>query len=390
LKQLGVDPATFHCSPNGTFGASERVSFDISRINLRGRDQTVTLQTAYGSLEKQASLVFNDPNFYGHHKLDFSVSGGYFESQDITTYAATSISSSATLTQRFTKADTFLYSFAYRYVYVNPNSLQVSANLIPLLSQPVRVSGPGINWVHDTRNDPLDASHGWYLSAQQFLAWSGLGAQADFNRLDITQSNYFTLNKRSDKRKWIFARSTRLGIEDTYGDPDYRTIPLPERLYAGGATSHRGFSINSAGPRDLQTGYPVGGDGAFINTFELRVPPIALPYVGKNLGFAIFNDMGNVYASGSDIWSGLFRFRQPNRSTCYNISGSNGVCDFNYNSQAIGAGPRYKTPIGPIRVDFSYNLNPTIYPVILSYTGQPPYVGNSGHFNFFFSIGQAF
>jgi outer membrane protein insertion porin family len=60
---------------------------------------------------------------------------------------------------------------------------------------------------------------------------------------------------------------------------------------------------------------------------------------------------------------------------------------------------RYKTPVGPVRLDFSYNMNPTVYPVVsdpallpakLNYSGQPPYVGNSGHFNFFFSIGQAF
>jgi outer membrane protein assembly factor BamA len=59
-------------------------------------------------------------------------------------------------------------------------------------------------------------------------------------------------------------------------------------------------------------------------------------------------------------------------------------------------GLRYHTPIGPIRVDFSYTLNPPIYPVIITYGTQgngqpiPPYVGNAGHFNFFFSIGQAF
>ena len=57
-------------------------------------------------------------------------------------------------------------------------------------------------------------------------------------------------------------------------------IPLPERLYAGGATSHRGFPINSAGPRDPQTGYPVGGAGVFVNTLELRTPPPALRWVG--------------------------------------------------------------------------------------------------------------
>ena len=384
LIQLGQNPATFQCTPNGTFGASERISFDISRINLRGKNQSITLQTAYGSLEKQATMVFDNPQFLGDSRMDFSLSGGYVQSQDITTYSSSSISGSATFTSRPTRSNTLIYSFAYRYISLS--NLQISANLIPLLSQPARVSGPGITWVHDTRDNPLNPQRGWYLSAQQFLAWSGFGAQANFNRLDVTESNYYPVHDK----KWIFARSTRIGVENIYGNPSYGTIPLPERLYAGGATSHRGFSINSAGPRDLQTGYPVGGSGAFVNTFELRLPPIALPWIGKNMGFAIFNDMGNVYDTGGDIWPSLFRFRQPNRSTCYNISGQNGVCNFNYNSQALGAGPRYKTPIGPIRVDFSYNLNPTIYPVILSYSGQPPYVGNSGRFNFFFSVGQAF
>jgi outer membrane protein assembly factor BamA len=384
LIQLGVNPATFQCSPNGTFGASERISFDISRINLRGRNQSITLQTAYGNLEKQAMMVFDNPKFYGHRTLDFTISSGYVQSQDITTYSSSSISASGTLTSRPNKPNTLMYSFEYRYITLS--NLEISANLIPLLSQPARVSGPGITWVRDTRDDPLNATRGWYLSAQQFFAWSGFGAQANFNRLDITQANYFRLPKKN----WILARSTRIGMENIYGNPSYGTIPLPERLYAGGATSHRGFSINSAGPRDLQTGYPVGGSGAFINTTELRIPPIALPWMGKDFGFAIFNDMGNVYDTAGDIWRSLFRFSQPNVKTCYNISGQNGVCDFNYNSQAIGAGPRYKTPIGPIRLDFSYNLNPTIYPVILSYSGQPPYVGNSGHFNFFFSVGQAF
>jgi outer membrane translocation and assembly module TamA len=46
--------------------------------------------------------------------------------------------------------------------------------------------------------------------------------------------------------------------------------------------------------------------------------------------------------------------------------------------------------VGPIRFDFSYNLNPPIYPVIQDYNGKPPYVGQGNHFNFFFSIGQSF
>jgi outer membrane protein assembly factor BamA len=56
----------------------------------------------------------------------------------------------------------------------------------------------------------------------------------------------------------------------------------------------------------------------------------------------------------------------------------------------VGLGARYKTPLGPIRLDFSWNLNPPLYPVIYDFNGNAPYEGQAGHFNFFFSIGEAF
>ena len=385
------------CTPNGKFGVSPRISFDVSRINLGGRNRTISLQTAFGTLEQQAIMTYNVPKFHDFKTFDFSLSGGYVSNQNVTTYEASTLSGSVVFTERPNRANTLIYSMTYRYVYVNPNSLQVAPEEVPLLSQPTRVSGPGVTWVHDTRNNPLDATSGWYLSAQQFFAWEGFASQANFNRVDVTEANYYRLNKEN----WILARSTRIGFENTYGDPSYNLIPLPERLYAGGATSHRGFSVNAAGPRDLQTGYPVGGSGAFVNSTELRIPPVPLPLIGNNLGFVIFEDLGNVYENASDIFPSLIRWHQPNVQTCYNLTppSGTGTCNFNYDSQAAGLGLRYKTPVGPIRLDFSYNMNPTVYPVVadpallpanLNYNGQPPYVGNSGHFNFFFSIGQAF
>jgi outer membrane translocation and assembly module TamA len=57
-------------------------------------------------------------------------------------------------------------------------------------------------------------------------------------------------------------------------------------------------------------------------------------------------------------------------------------------------GLRYHTPVGPIRFDFSYNLNPPIYPVNLNYSlpipDALPHIGEASHFNFFFSLGQTF
>ena len=198
----------------------------------------------------------------------------------------------------------------------------------------------------------------------------------------------------------MLARSTRFGMERSFGNASYEVIPLPEKLYAGGAQSHRGFPINQAGPRDDSTGYPIGGAGVFVNTTEFRLPYPTLPYVGNSLGFVLFHDMGNVFNTSSDIWPSFLRVTQPHVQTCKDLSvvppstgtESSGNCSFNYFSHAVGLGLRYRTPIGPIRADFSYNLDPPIYPVFYDYNnGRPvPYVGQAGHFNFFFSIGQSF
>ena len=400
---LGL-PCNQAFSQNGTTGVSPRVSLDVGRINLRGTDESLTLHTSYGLLEEVATLTFQNPHFRGRQNLSNSISGGYSNVQNITTFQASTLQGDFRLTQKFRKADTLIYNFVYRRVAVNPATLQVSANLIPQLSQPVRVGGPGFTWFHDTRDPgPLDATHGMYTSVQDFFADPRFGSQASFNRVDVTNSSYYTWGKH----KYTLARSTRLGFETTFGpnpnigsascvgvlldtNASCNPVPLPERLYAGGATSHRGFGINDAGPRDLQTGFPVGGNGVFVNSTELRLPPMVLPFVGDSLNFVLFHDMGNAFAHVSDTFPSFLHFRQPNQKSCADVSNKFGTCDFNYYSHAIGTGIRYKTPVGPIRLDFSYNLNPPVYPVIYDFNNNPPFEGQAPHFNFFFSIGEAF
>ena len=117
----------------------------------------------------------------------------------------------------------------------------------------------------------------------------------------------------------MLARKTRYGQERAFGTPSEELIPLPERLYAGGATSLRGFSINAAGPRDPETGYPIGGAGALVNSTELRLPPPTLPWLGNAVSFVLFHDMGNVFANAGDAWASALRVRQPNRDSCKNL-----------------------------------------------------------------------
>ena len=414
---------------NGKAGVSPRASLDVSRINVRGTQDSITLHATYGLLEEIANLSYNSPQFFGHPKLTATLSGGYSNVQDITTFSSKTLQGDFRITEKVKRADTFIYDFQYRRVSIDQNSLEITPNLINQLSEPVIVGGPAFTWLHDTRDpSPLNAGKGQFFSLQEFFASSKFGSGTDFNKVDLSESTYHTFGKK----KYVFARNTRIGFENSWGpnpnatstsgligasagacagtlldtNPTCNAIPLPERLYAGGATSHRGFGINDAGPRDLTTGYPVGGSAVVVNSFELRLPPPTLPIVGDSVSFVLFHDMGNAFQKPGDMFKSIKNFRQPNRGTCRNLTiagvapgttptttqqdNAVGTCSFNYYSHALGVGVRYNTPVGPLRADFSYNLNPPIYPVFDDYTGALPYVGQASHFNFFFSIGQSF
>ena len=62
--------------------------------------------------------------------------------------------------------------------------------------------------------------------------------------------------------------------------------------------------------------------------------------------------------------------------------------DFNYTVHAVGFGFRYKTPVGPLRFDIGYSMNPPRYQVVNS-TGKIE-VFQLSHYQFFLGIGQSF
>ncbi len=390
----GLTTSGASCNPNGKTGISPRVLVEVTRNNLFGREQSASIQATYGLLEQKLDLIFQNPHFHGNRNFGLTFTGGYANSQDVTTYVASKLEAGMRWTEHFntpgiglSKANTFVYEFDFRRVKVAASSLQVGPAQLTALSTATRVGGPGFTWIRDTRDSPLDAHRGTYSSFQEFFSDHVFGAEAQFNRLDLSYSSFYGF----DKDRFVLARNTRYGQERAFGSPSQQLIPLPERLYAGGPTSLRGFSINAAGPRDPQTGYPVGGAGALVNSTEMRLPPPMLPWLGNTLSFVLFHDMGNIFADSTEIWRSALRFRQPNRDQC-TLAFKN--CNFNYFSHAAGLGLRYHTPVGPIRLDFSYNLNPPRYVVTYDYSQTnptaDPHIGEASHFNFFFSLGQSF
>jgi outer membrane protein assembly complex protein YaeT len=401
------------CTPNGRTGVSPRVVFNVTRNNLWGREQSASLQATYGLLEQKINVIYQNPHFRGSRNLGMAITGGYADSQAVTTYVASRLDGGMRWTQSFNRvgsgilrANTFIYEFDFRRVKVAESSLQVYPDAVPIYATAVTVGGPAFTWLRDTRDSPIDAHRGSYWSFQEFTSAGQFGAQASFNRLDLSSSSFYSF----DKNRFVLARNTRYGQERAFGSDSARLIPLPERLYSGGATSLRGFSINAAGPRDGETGFPIGGAGALINSTELRLPPPTLPYFGNALSLVLFEDMGNVFTNAGDAWASAIRIHQPDRDVCKVLNdppipnpvpggpvtstGKQGLCSFNYFTHAPGLGLRYHTPVGPIRLDFSYNLNPPIFPVNINYSlsvpDSDPHVGQASHFNFFFSLGQTF
>ena len=373
--QTGGAPA----NPQGQIGASPRVSFDVNRLNFRGRGDSIFFQSHFGALQQRALLGYAVPQWLDREKLKLTFNVLYDNTLDVFTFTSQRAEGSVQVTQSLSKSTTLLYRLAYRYVTVN--NLAINPNLVPLLARPVRIGMPSFTYIRDTRDNPVDSHKGNYLVFDTGVTSHVLGSQANFVRFLLQHSEYLGFGH---KGRFVLAHSTQLGIEQPWGAGVLATVPLPERFFAGGGNSLRGFALNEAGPRDPDTGYQIGGEAMFINNLELRFPPVPLPFIGKDLSPVIFHDMGNVYANPSDVLPSLFRWSQPNKYVCTFLTPT-AICSFNYNSQAVGGGIRYRTPIGPVRFDVGYSLNPPTFPIRDLNESQVLH-----RVNFYFSVGQTF
>ena len=401
--------------PLGQTGVSPRVSLGVSRVNVGGRHQTLSMKGNVSQLQQRALVRFDVPQLLNQDKLRFTASALYDNTVDVSTFTSKRLEGTIQVLQvLYKKEDRELTTFAYRFSYrrVEASNIEVTSNLIPLLSAPTRVGTPNFLYIRNRRDNDLESTRGSYTTVEGGVAAGYFGSEADFSRLLIKNSTYHTFfRNRRTRQGFVFARSTSFGVENPFGstvllDPSQTAsagqtlIPLPERFFSGGGNSHRGFGLNQAGPRDPTTGFPVGGSGVFLNSLEMRFPNVTVPYLRESIGFTIFHDMGNVFARPQEMLSSLGRIRQPHPELC-SATATPPQCNFNYASHAIGLGVRYQTPIGPLRFDFGYNLNPPAFSACTSITppGQctpqtppaPQYVvQRAGHFNFSFSVGQSF
>ncbi|HKW56363.1 MAG TPA: POTRA domain-containing protein [Candidatus Acidoferrum sp.] len=406
----------------GQVQAAPRGIFEITKVNLTGRADSLSLKLRGSTIEDRALLGYSIPNAFGNPHFSEQATAYTEKTQDINTFTEMRYEGSLQFTDQATPLTTVLYRYAFRKVLVSNLNSHIAPEEIPLFEQPTLVSEFGVTWLRDRRDNPADATKGSFNSADFGVASTGIGSSASFLRFFFQNSTYHPI-----KRRFSFARSFRIGILEPFANTESLTfpaltatqctassptgptpeiIPLPERFFAGGGTSLRGFALNQAGPRDPCTGFPVGGQALLVFNQEFRFP-MRLPYFGTQLGGAVFYDGGNVYSRLDHVTLRPYSPKpvfvlqdptQPPSATNPTLCLYNCTNELNYFAHTVGFGIRYATPVGPIRIDLGYQINRPFFvvPCVSSTSAATPVVppcfkgAQLPRLQVFFNLGSTF
>lgn len=331
-----------------------RASFEIGRRNLFGTNRSVNLFTSaslhpagsesgsagpqdtsatsgYGFAEYRVLGQFRQPRLLSSN-ADFRVTGT-LEQQIRSSFDFSRGSAAAELAFRLPHSLSTSVGYQIQRTRVFNQSVEESQQRdIDRLFPKVRLSSFVGSIIRDTRDDPVDPSHGQYVSANGQISGRAIGSEVGFVKSFFTAQAFRTL---PGSRGIVLAASARLGAAVGFSGPaGSRDLPASERFYAGGDTTVRAFALDRLGvrhdpPRESDTidaaGFPLGGNALLLFNGELRVPVRSAVRV---VGFA---DVGNVFKNASNL---AFDELRP----------------------ALGVGFRYKSPVGPIRFDLGFKV----------------------------------
>jgi outer membrane protein insertion porin family len=284
-----------------------RGSLEVTRRNLFGMDRTLSAFARLSFRGSRFLATFREPYFLGRRQEMFA-SGFREEGErpffDFVRYGGT-LQTARALSPRWSLIVRAGYQRVHVFNVINPG--QVSREF-----GNYAVAGPSSSVVNDTRDDSLEPHRGHFLTADVEYSDKRLGGDT-FVKGFLQASTYERLTSGV-----VLALNARLGLARTLGLEESIFLPRAERFYAGGDYSLRGFSLDSV--------LPTGGNALLLGSAELRVD------AGRYFSAALFSDVGNVYPLVSDLTLSNLRY-------------------------TAGIGLRYKSALGPLRVDWGYKLD---------------------------------
>jgi outer membrane protein insertion porin family len=350
VDRIEVAPrAFFQVGRRNLWGTNRSVNL-FTRVSLRSRDPGVdstdpTDDGGYGFVEYRTLATFREPRPFGAPG-DLQISGFLeqarrtsfnFSRRGVRAEYARRVQGNLTVSGRYALDRTRLFDEQI----AEENRLNID-RLFPQ----VRLSTVTGSLLRDSRNDVLDPERGAVVGVDGTIAARRLGSEVGFAR---TFMQAFVYRRLPGAARLTVAAGARFGFArgferlvetvDATGEPIMNPngtpvttivneVPASERFFAGGDTTVRGFVLDRLGTDETlnDSGFPIGGNGLAVVNVELRTP------YWKGLGGVGFLDAGNVFAHASDLSLAGLR-------------------------PAAGFGLRYRSPVGPLRVDLGFNLD---------------------------------
>ena len=341
-----------------------RAFFEVTRRNLGGKNRSLSLITSV-SLRPSDPGIDADQDAEGGYGLNqYRIVGTFREPRafgtpgdaQVSAFTERGIRSSFNFDCRGVRAEyarrlpsRVVVLGRYAYDYTELFDAKIAAEdqlLVDRLFPQVGLSTVFGSVVRDSRNDVLDPDRGTVLGTEVDFGVPALGLEVGFAKTFVQAFSYRRL---PGSRPFVVAAGARLGLARGFattvtqldeagqpvvgpdGNPVVDTVtelPASERFFAGGDTTVRGFALDRLGTEATlnQDGYPTGGNAMLVLNAELRTPHV------KSVGLVGFVDAGNVFLNVSDFDLGELR-------------------------AAAGVGIRYRSPLGPLRLDVGFKLD---------------------------------
>ena len=362
--RLEVQPRGFFEITRRNIAGGNRALSLFSRVSLGRRDDVDDPErdgTGFGISEYRVVGTYREPRAF-RFDLDLLVSAG-IERSKRTSFNFNRDTAALEVLRRLTPATRVSGRYSLEYTELFDVRIKQSEQLlIDRLFPQFRLSIFSGSVVRDTRSDPVDPERGSLLALDFDMAPRALGSEVGFVK-SFAQAFYF--KRLPVGPRIVFAGGARLGlargfsqiVEGAENDVpldlsqvEVRDVPVSQRFFAGGSTTVRGFQLDRLGVPGILDGNGLskGGNAMLVLNAELRLP------IWKDVGAVTFVDAGNVFARVGEFDLAELR-------------------------PTAGVGLRYRSPIGPLRLDIGFKLNRKTFPTRREH-------GSEWHF----SLGQAF
>lgn len=343
------------------YGTEEkgRVDAEYRHVNFLGGARTFSAHGRYSALDRGIRAHVNQPYFFQPRlSLDGQGQRWYTETpayHSVVTGAKLSLVSRPTARTSFTiffGSDKSSSSISQDVLDDPLLYAQLYSDLIALGLDPVTGSQEGIltsvgyDVQHTATDNLLNPRRGYQIGGHYEEAGFVLPGTFDFRLVSGDARAYLPMGK-----SMVLAGRVQFG-NIWAKNRDLTEVPFSKKYFLGGATSIRGWGRYEISPLGEDSGLPVGGNSLLAGSAELRAT------IRGSLGGVLFIDAGNVWEDRESIDLGVIR-------------------------TAVGAGLRYSTPVGPVRFDFGYQLNPIDGLIVNGAEQARPW-------RVHFSIGQAF